>query len=406
MASYISSNANRFYTVLESAYGDVAAITSGNRIPALKLTVRQQLEVMARKDKTGSRTFAGLPAGGRRRTDFELRTYLTSWQQAAGPGSGPPPNEPSPDSSPGPGYGPLFQAALGGTPLEFAGGTAASSTGAGRLAFQTPHGLVAGQAVSCGGEIRFVAAIVNTTTVQLNAPFTIQPADGGTVAATVTYAPATELPSVSIFDYWTPATAVQRLLRGAAVDQMDILVNGDYHEFHFNGLAQDVLDSSSFTGEAGTLQSFPQEPALDAFDYSIVPGNMGQAWLGASPSQFFTITSATMTLKNGLATRSREFGTNLPRAIAPGERSVTAAFNLYSLDDDATKGLYQAARQQSPISLMFQLGEAQGQVMGVFLKSVIPEVPEFDDGENRLQWRFRGSRAQGTVDDEIAVAFG
>jgi hypothetical protein len=55
---------------------------------------------------------------------------------------------------------------------------------------------------------------------------------------------------------------------------------------------------------------------------------------------------------------------------------------------------------------MFQLGEAQGQVMGVFLKSVIPEVPEFDDGENRLQWRFRGSRAQGTVDDEIAVAFG
>jgi hypothetical protein len=199
---------------------------------------------------------------------------------------------------------------------------------------------------------------------------------------------------------------VQRLLRGAAVDQMDILVNGDYHEFHFNGLAQDVLDSSSFTGEAGTLHSFPQEPALDAFDYSIVPGNMGQAWLGASPSQFFTITSATMTLKNGLATRSREFGTNLPRAIAPGERSVTAAFNLYSLDDDATKGLYQAARQQSPISLMFQLGEAQGQVMGVFLKSVIPEVPEFDDGENRLQWRFRGSRAQGTVDDEIAVAFG
>jgi hypothetical protein len=187
---------------------------------------------------------------------------------------------------------------------------------------------------------------------------------------------------------------------------MDILVNGDYHEFHFSGLAQDVLDSSSFSGGAATLQSFPQEPALDAFDYSIVPGHMGQAWLGASPSQFFTITSATVTLKNGLATRSKEFGTNLPRAIAPGERSVTAAFNLYSLDDDATKGLYQAARQQSPISLMFQLGEAQGQVMGVLLKSVIPEVPEFDDGENRLQWRFRGSRAQGTVDDEIAVAFG
>jgi hypothetical protein len=58
----------------------------------------------------------------------------------------------------------------------------------------------------------------------------------------------------------------------------------------------------------------------------------------------------------------------------------------------------------TPISLMLQLGELEGQVMGVYLNSVIPEVPEFDDDENRLQWRFRASRAQGTVDNEIAVA--
>jgi len=54
---------------------------------------------------------------------------------------------------------------------------------------------------------------------------------------------------------------------------------------------------------------------------------------------------------------------------------------------------------------MFQLGEAQGQLMGVYLKSVIPVVPEFDDSKNRLQWKFRSSRAQGTVDDEIVVGF-
>jgi hypothetical protein len=133
---------------------------------------------------------------------------------------------------------------------------------------------------------------------------------------------------------------------------------------------------------------------------------MGQAWLGTSPSQFFTITNASVVVKNGLDTRMKEFGSNLPRAISPGTRSVTAAFDLYGLDDDATKGLYQAARQQSPITVMFQLGEVDGQVMAVNLKSVIPEVPEFDDSKNRMQWRFRGSRAQGTVDDEIAVAFG
>ena len=389
--SYISSNANRFYTALEASYGQVGEITSGNRIPALKLTVQQKLATAQRKDKTGSRTFPGQPPGGRLQTNFELQTYMTSWQQAAG----------------NPGYGPLFQAALGGAPLQFAGGSAASSTSAGRLGFAAPHGLAAGQAVSCAGEIRFVAAIVDANTVQLNAPFTVLPGTGAAIGAAVTYVPATELPSASVFDYWDPATTVQRLLCGAAVDQMEIQVNGDFHEFHFSGLAQDVLDSSSFSSaNVGELQSFPAEPALAAFDYSIVPGNMGQAWLGTTPGQFLTITSASIVLKNQLDTRSREFGSNLPRAISPGQRSVTAAFELFSQDDDATKGLYQAARQQSPITVMFQLGVAQGQVMGVYLQSVIPEVPEFDDGQNRLQWKFRQSRAQGTVNDEIAVAFG
>jgi hypothetical protein len=187
---------------------------------------------------------------------------------------------------------------------------------------------------------------------------------------------------------------------------MEILVNGDYHEIHFKGLAQDLVDTSSFSAGAGQLQSFPAEPAVAAFDYSIVPGNLGQAWLGTSPEQFLTITNASVVVKNALEPRTREFGSSLPRAIFPGQRSVTAAFNLYGLDDDATKALYQAARQQSPIAVMFQLGEAEGQVMAVNLKSVIPEVPEFDDSQNRLQWKFRASQAQGTVDDEVTVAFG
>jgi hypothetical protein len=389
MATYISSQANRFYTALESGYGQVGAIQAANRIPALKLMVQQQTETRERKDKTGSRTFPGLPPGGRRRTAFELRTYLTTWQKTGEPA-----------------YGPLFQAGLGGSPQTFHGATASSSTAGGRLGFNGAHGLSVGQAVASGGEIRFVATIVDASTVQLNAPFTIAPAGGAAIGATVTYRPATALPSATIFDYWSPTTAVQRLVRGAAVDQMEILVNGDYHEVRFKGLAQDVVDSASFGGGVTQMASFPDEPVLGAFDYSIVPGNMGQAWLGTSPTQFFTITSASVVLKNELETRSREFGSNVPQAIVPGQRSVTAAFDLYSLDDDATTGLYQAARQQSPISVMFQLGEAEGQVMGVYLKSVIPEVPEFDDGENRLQWRFRGSRAQGTVDDELMVAFG
>jgi hypothetical protein len=388
MAGYISSNANRFYTALESGYGQLQAVQAENRIPAVKLAIEQQLETARRKDKTGSRTFGGTPPGGWRKTDFELRTYLTSWDRTGQPG-----------------YGPLFQAALGGTPLEFTGGTVAAATSAGRLQFGEPHVLAVGQGVAYAGEIRFVAAHVDANTVQLNAPFTQLPAAGAPLGAALTYVPATELPSVSLYDYWSPETAVQRALTGAAVDELEVLINADYHEVRFSGLAQDVIDSASFAGAVGQLTQFPEEPALDAFDYSIVPGNLGQAWIGASPTQMLTITNGSVVLKNQLEMRRREFGARGPRAISPGQRTVTASFELFSQDDDETRSLYQAARQQSPVSVMFQLGEAEGQVMGVYLKSVIPEVPEFDDSENRLQWKFRASRAQGTVDDEIAVAF-
>jgi hypothetical protein len=387
--AYILSNSNRFYTALEGSYGAVADITSVNRIPAVKLGVRQQLDLGTRRDKTGSRTFPGMPQGGRLRTNFELQTYLTSWQKTNG----------------GPGYGPLFQSALGAAPASFVSGTVASASDGANIGFSAPHGLVVGQAVASANEIRFVAAIGSPTVMVLNAPFTTVPAAGDTIQATVTYSPASTLPSVSIFDYWAPTTAVQRVLHGAAVDTMEIKVNGDYHEVHFSGLAQDVIDSSSFSAGAASLQSFPAEPATAAFDYSIVPGNLGQAWVGTTASQFFTVTSASVGVKNNLETRAREFGSNLPLAIAPGRRDVAVSLELYSQDDSATQGLYQAARQQSPIAVMFQLGSTSGQMMAVYLQSVIPTLPEFNDSQNRLQWQFRPSRAQGTTDNEIQVAF-
>ncbi len=55
---------------------------------------------------------------------------------------------------------------------------------------------------------------------------------------------------------------------------------------------------------------------------------------------------------------------------------------------------------------MFQLGEQQGQLFGVYMPAMVPEVPQFSDNDNRLEWAFENSQAQGTVDDELYVAFG
>ena len=66
--SYILSNNNRYYVALEASYGNAAAVSAVNRIPAVKLTAKQRPEKVQRKDKTGSRTFVGNPSGLRKQS--------------------------------------------------------------------------------------------------------------------------------------------------------------------------------------------------------------------------------------------------------------------------------------------------------------------------------------------------
>lgn len=388
--AYISSNDNRFYVAIEANYGQTPAMTGVNRIPAVQLTTQYKVQKGQRKDKTGTRTYAGDPSQLRSSTLFGLKTYLTNWA----------------NRSQAPAYGPLFQAAFGGTPLLWNGGTIDSVSSPARVAFTSPHNLTVGQAVSSGSEIRFVSTVVDAQTVTVNAPFAAATGPGSVLTATATYQPAAELPSLSIYDYWTPGTAVQRLLSGAAVNEVKLAVNGDFHEFTFSGAASDIVDSASFqSGQAG-LSSFPAEAAIAPLLYSLVPGHLGEAWMGAAPSQLFTVTRAQLTFNNNLDLRSNEFGFLQSRGISPGGREVAIEFTLYQQDDAITPALYQAARQRSPIPVMLQLGQQQGQMFGVYMKSVIPEVPEFDDSEKRQQWHFVNCRAQGVVNDEIFVAFG
>jgi hypothetical protein len=388
--SYILSNNNRYYVALESSYGNVASVTAVNRIPAVKLTAKQQPEKVQRKDKTGSRTFVGNPSGLRTQTSFSLMTYMANWA----------------DQTTAPSHGPLFEACLGSSAMLSAGGTVASIPNSSQGAFVAPHGLVPGQAVTSNGEMRFVSAVVDANTVQLNAPFTTSPAISSQTGPTVAYLPATNLMSVTLFDYWSPGTAVQRILSGAALDQLTVKVNGDFHEFDFSGEAQDLLDSSSFQSGQGGLSAFPSEPSVSPINYSIIPGHLGQVWLGNTPNRFYTLTNAQIGFQNNIDLRAKEFGATLPLAISPGQRTVSVDFSLYQMDDSATPALYQAARQVSPISVMLQLGQQQRELFGVYMKSVVPQVPQFDDSDQRQQWQFQTCRAQGSVDDEIFVAFG
>ena len=388
--AYIQSNENRWYCIQEAAYGQVAAITASNRIPAVSMKVTNQRDKGQRKDKTGTRTWAGLPVGMRRHTTFDATSYMRDW----------------PDPTMLPPHGPLVEAAMGAPGALWAGATVNTGTTQSTIYFVSSHGLTPGMAVVSGGEIRFVAAVVTPLVVIVNAPFSVAPAPGTPLGPTANYSLASQLPSISLFDYWDPSGAVQRLLPGVGVDQFKVSMNGDFHQLEFQGMAQDLLDNASFQTGQGGMTVFPLEPAPTPVDYALVPGNLGEVWMGVIPNQLFTVTKASVEIKNNLAMRENEYGAILPLAIAPGAREVTMTLEFYSQDDVPTAALYQAARQQSPVGVMFQLGQTAGQMMGVYLKSMIPDVPQFDDAETRLQWRFSNTRAQGTVEDEVVVAFG
>ncbi|MBI1356542.1 MAG: hypothetical protein GC160_19545 [Acidobacteria bacterium] len=390
MPDCVLSSQNRFYVETEAMYGQVPTIGSGDRIAAVRLRARQRLETPTRRDKTGGRTFTGFLPGRRRQTEFELLTYLV--------------NNPSPATPPA--IGSMVQASLGATPLIFAGGTAGSGSGVSQIVFSAAHGLAERQAFGLNGEIRFVTAVNSTTTVTVNAPFKTAPTAGTPLTAAVTYLPAEMPPSASIFDYWDPGLAVDRIVAGAAVDRFRVRINGDFHELEFSGPAQDVLDSVTFTPGEGGLGAFPGEPPVSGATQPPVAGHLGQAWLGSPASKFVTVTSALVEVRNDLDVRAREFGSKTPLCAAPGPRRVFADLELFERDDEATRGLYAAARQESAIQVMFQLGEATGQMMGVYLPQVTPQLPEFDDSERVLQWAFREASAAGSVNDEIAVAFG
>jgi len=388
MPSYISSNANRFYAALEASYGQAASVTSANRFPAVRLEAQQILQRGKRVDKTGTRTFLGTSPDSRRNTAFEVRTYLTSWTAPAEPG-----------------YGPLFQAALGGTPGLSTGLVVASTQGDNAIQTTTPHGLSVGSAVSYMNEIRFVTAVQNASSISMNAPFSNALAANAALMPTLTFSLATGLPSVTLYDYWDPISAVSRIVTGAAVDTFSFSANGDFHEFVFNGPACDLLNSTSFVAGSAGLNTFPAEPALQEFDYSVVPGHLGQAWIGSAPDQFFTVTQATIELKNNIDLRNQEYGSSYPRDIAAGQRQVSSTFSLFTQDDNQTTALYDAAQQRDQISAMLQLGLRNGELMGIFLPSVTPEIPNYVDSEVRLQWDFKNNLAQGTAENELYIAF-
>lgn len=117
------------------------------------------------------------------------------------------------------------------------------------------------------------------------------------------------------------------------------------------------------------------------------------------------MTDARLRIVNNLQARGGEFGSSYPLAFIPGRRQVTVDFTLLAQDDTQTTALYQLAKQRGTMSALLQLGQRSSEMMAIYLPSVAPQIPSFDDSAQRLIWQFANNRAGGVIENEIFVAF-
>lgn len=387
MPGFVLSSLNQTFASLEQKYGQAAALSSAQQIVASELHIQQTAAPSARRDKSGSRTCTQM-AGGPRATAFELRSFLTSQNESGLPFC---------DA--------LFAAAMGTSAVLSAPLTVVSTSASQTVTTLKPHQLAEGSAVAFGGEIRFVTAVPSEVTVALCAPFSSAPGQNSVLSPAATYRLATGLPSVTLFDFWGSRGSFSRVLSGAVVDQFEIDVTGDQHGLRWTGNAADLVDSAAFVPGAAGLSVCPELPSQTPIEYSVVSGHLGQVWLGNPTSLAYTVTQATVRLRNNVALRDREMSSGLPSGFVSGRRVVEADISLLAQNDEVTTELYQVARDRGSISLLLQLGGQTGQMMAAYLPCMVPSIPTYEDSDQWLSWRFTNSQAMGQADDELYLAF-
>lgn len=389
MSCFIASNQNRVYGALESAFGTAATVDGSDRLPLSAFRLRERRVVNDRKDKTGSRTYPGAPANGRESAAVQLGCYLTEWDTGSG----------------FPALHDVMQSVTGG-PVRICGANVVQSiTGSQTVSMAQPHGLSSGQGMSCAGEIRFVDAVLDSNTVAVNAPFTKAIQSGEAIGRTITYTLGDDLKSLTVYDYWDPQAAVQRAVAGLAIDELRVNINGDFHEMAFAGEGRTFFDSSTFVDGVAGLTEYPPEPSLGEYSVSLIPGTLGQAWVGSTVSQSYNVLLGAVRMTNNIEYRRREFGPGVVGCVAGGIRDIRVDLRLSANASSDMSALFSSSRTREPIPIMFQLGEAVGQLCGVYLKSVVPEVPSFEDSQTKLEWTIRDARAQGSHNDELSIAF-
>lgn len=387
MGCYINRTDERVYGAIESQYGQARTVGAADRLRFSRLVVREEIVRGQRRDKTGTRTKHAPHPEIRSENRFEIDCYFARRLPM----------------SPADAMTMMVEASLGGNRVaNSAAAVTVVGQGGKELSFGIPHGLSAGQGVRFRNEVRFVRTVLGPQSVELCAPFESAMQAGEILENAITIWPGDKPKPFTMADYWTPTGVLDRVLAGCVVEEMTVKLNSDFHGATFRGTVREVVAAEGFTAGAGGLSSFPAEPALNQSPTMLVPGHIGRMYFGGNE---YYVLDLSIGVKNNADTNAREFGQRYARCFSADVREVEVGFSLYASDEAASRALHATARAQQATTAMVQMGNKAGELVGIYLPSVVLSIPAMGEKDSRVVMSYGKCVGYGAANDEISVAF-
>jgi hypothetical protein len=380
---YVSTLSNRIFIQSENDQPGTQNFETARLAPLTALQIRNSRKQIFRRDKTGYRGEQPVIGPQRELVEFKTEGYGTGWDGGAGK----------------PAVSVLLESGLC-APTALGSAYPVQSVSGTNVTLSQDAMLAVGMGVSFGSEIRFIVAVLGARDFTLNAPFTVEVANGNVLDGCANVQPGDSARTMALLETWSPAEAVQRVMRGAVIDELTIRVNNDFLEIAAQGYAKSLTDSASSGGTANTVPPAP----LGQLPAAPIAGHLGQVWMNSPAARVCTLTQAEIRIDNNIEPRTEEFGCYGAKDYLLGRRTVRLDLSLYGRNDELSHELYAKARNNEPVSVMLQIGNQPGSMFAVYLPAVLLPIPVFDDSDTRLLWRFRDAVALGLQNDEVFIA--
>jgi len=406
MPSYSFSRMERGYLAVQPSFGVIpngsgtASLAGSDACRFIKMGLENQVALLTRPDKTGTRSAQGM-VGGRRISTWNVEQSLVA--------NGTQGQLPDAD--------PILQGLFGATAsVDTGSASITSSTDATPIVLTTAaHGLATSQ-------VHIVSISSHLTNTNANGTYAAYATDatsltllgstatgagvgsGGSVSKVIVkYTLSDDITFFTLWSFRQPSSVDHRVAHTCIVNQATFNLGQDVATWTASGDTMWVLSSKSF-GSADAYQragltAFPAEPATPVTNGNIIPGFTGRfvmgptATIGTNAKAFPSVRNLTVTARTENAHIKDTFGSYYATSTEGGERNIAATFNVYDDDSDEVQALKLAADAKTPQNAYITVGTEAGNTFTFILRNIYLASNTLGDGQLRFDVSFGESRA-------------